>query len=670
MRESLYKLLNTTPILKLLIPLMGGILTAKSLEIPLGLLVITSLFALLAALIFTLQRSLYNPGWYLSMVVFFFALGAGLFKIQLTAPARYTMLNESKHFVGIITSLAEPVKYGQRYETKIVYYRDTTWGWKACDAKVILYVKKHTGFKASPGQYVMLNNVSLKLQHAEPFPNNRSQREYYFLQNISGPIYAEQSNNVVALPFRSKMFLYRIQQLREQLLHRVSVYFTATAERSIFQSLFFGYRAEMDTELTNAYATAGVIHILSVSGLHVGIIYLFFIFITGPLKHHFLLRIFRTVLIVVSIWFYGLLAGFSPPVVRSCTMFTILGLAQLIQRETFSFNSLFLSAFTILLFAPYQLFDVGFQLSYAAMTGIFLFFKPFTQAINLINYAGKKVVELVAISVAAQLGTLPFTLYYFNSFPSYFILSNLIIVPFTTLIMYTGIVFLVLMPIAPFATYAADLLKTMIAWLNKMVLWIEQLPYASIKSFFPNLFESILLLCMILTFAYLIYFRNFKAIFLLLILIVLFQGAEIVKFVRGKSCHQIIIARSSSAGFICYHYQNRLICLFVDEPPQYVKRYFDNYRKKFYIQEINMICVESSQVNFSPHKIKLGNMVFLLSKPTGRLQVQASSLLRGGTEFILSPRYLLTIDSYNMEGIIEEKISIKDHGGYFLINLN
>jgi len=179
-----------------------------------------------------------------------------------------------------------------------------------------------------------------------------------------------------------------------------------------------------------------------------------------------------------------------------------------------------------------------------------------------------------------------------------------------------------------------------------------------------------LLLCMILTFAYLIYFRNFKAIFLLLILIVLFQGAEIVKFVRGKSCHQIIIARSSSAGFICYHYQNRLICLFVDEPPQYVKRYFDNYRKKFYIQEINMICVESSQVNFSPHKIKLGNMVFLLSKPTGRLQVQASSLLRGGTEFILSPRYLLTIDSYNMEGIIEEKISIKDHGGYFLINLN
>jgi|GEM_PF-1780316 len=668
MRASLVKQLQSTPILKLLIPLMAGILAAKYIEISSILLIILSLSALISALVFTNQYRLYNLGWYVSMFVFFFLLGVWVFKAQFTAPVNYERLNKSKYFIGIVNSLAEPVKTGQRYEMKIVYYRECGI-WKACNAKVILYVKKHLDFRVHPGQYLLINNVLLRLQQESPFPYNKSQSEYYFLQNISGQIYAESAGSIQALPLRSRSFLYPIQQLREKLLTRAGVYFTAAAERSIFQSLFFGYRAEMDRDLTNAYATAGVIHILSVSGLHVGIIYLFFIFITGPLNRNSWTRILRTLIIVVAIWFYGLLAGFSPPVIRSCCMFSILGLGQLIQRETFPFNSLFLSAFIILLISPCQIFDVGFQLSYAAMGGIFLFYQPFCRIIDVSNYVGKKMSELVAVSLAAQLGTLPFSLYYFNSFPLYFLVSNLVIVPFTTLIMYTGIAFLLLMPFGLLAAYVAELLTTMIAWLNQMVLWIEHLPYASIKGFYPNTFETILLLCLILFLAYLIYFRNFKVVPFMLSLIVFYQVAEMVKFVRGNTCRQLVIVRSYPAGFICFHHQNRMICLFVDTPPQYVDRYLNNYRKNLYVQDIRMIqlkCQPTLQ-NKHAYKIQLENIVLTLSCPVSRSEVNKKGVLaEGSTEFFLSQRCLLTITPLRTE----EKIPIEDHGGYYLINLN
>ncbi|MGC8803136.1 MAG: ComEC/Rec2 family competence protein, partial [Bacteroidales bacterium] len=439
MREPLLKLLHTTPMLKLLLPLVGGIVFAKSIAIPLWPLILMAFLTLVIAFILTYQKSMYNAGWYLSMCLFFFMLGASIYKLRNTAASEFYRLSPSKYFIGIVTSIAEPVPYGQRYEMKIIRYRDSIVSWKPCNANILLYAKKQAGLSASPGQYVLLKNVSLQLQHKAPFPYSKSQSEFYFQQNISGLIYLDQSDKIDVLPYQRKNLLNWIQQIRERLLKQASIYFPSTSERAIFQSLFFGYRSEMESKLTQAYATAGVIHILSVSGLHVGIIYVFFLFLTSPFKQHNLLRIFRTLLIISAIWFYGLLAGFSPPVVRSCSMFTILGLAQLLQRETFSFNTLSLSAFITLLFAPHQLFNIGFQLSYAAMAGIFLFYQPFSQSIKTKTFVGKRVAELIAVSLAAQLGTLPFTLYYFNSFPLYFLLANLIIVPLATLIMYTGI---------------------------------------------------------------------------------------------------------------------------------------------------------------------------------------------------------------------------------------
>lgn len=669
MRDPLLKLLHTTPIFKLLLPLVAGIVIAKGITIPAWTLILIALISLVLAIFLTYQKSLYNPAWYLSMCILFFVVGAGIYKLHDTAASEYDRLKPSKQFVGVITSIAEPVAYGQRYEMKIILYRNNT-SWKPCNANILLYVKKQVGLSATPGQYVLLNNVSLRLQSKAPFPYCKSQSEFYFQQNISGLISIDQSNKIYVLPYQRKNWLYRIQQIRELVLRQTNKYFASASERAIFQSLFFGYRAEMDSELTNAYATAGVIHILSVSGLHVGIIYLFFIFLTSPLKQHYILRIFRTLLVISAIWFYGLLTGYSPPVIRSCSMFTILGLAQLLQRESFSFNSLFLSAFIILLFAPHQLFNVGFQLSYAAMAGIFLFYQPFSQVMQSKNFLGKHITELIAVSLAAQLGTLPFTLYYFNSFPLYFLIANLVIVPLATLIMYTGIIFLALLPIGSVVTHAAQLLSSLITWLNKIVIWIEQLPYASLKGFYPNLFQTIILAGTILTLAYIIYYRNLKFFPLLLSLIVMFQIAEVIKYFRGYFNQQVIIVTNYPAGFVCYQHHNQLICISKDEPPKYVKRYFDNYRKYYYFREIKTIHLKdiTPASKHASYKIRLKNLTLSLTYPVNPIIFHQNTPTGETKHIVLPPDVMLTIDGLAHQS--KQAKTMLTENGYFLIKLN
>ncbi len=231
MRESLLKLLHATPLLKLLIPFVLGIIVAGNIDIPIGMTVLFAFLSLTFALFFTLRESLDSTGWYISIFVFFLALGIVVSKLRVTAAEDYETLHSSTHFVGIITSLAEPVPYGQRYTVRIVNYRDSV-SWKSYNARIIIYVRKQVGLSARPGQYIAMKNVSLRLKHLKPFPFNKSQSEFYFLQNISGIAYIEHPQKIVVLPFRDANILHRIQNLREQLLNRANAYFTSTSERS------------------------------------------------------------------------------------------------------------------------------------------------------------------------------------------------------------------------------------------------------------------------------------------------------------------------------------------------------------------------------------------------------------------------------------------------------
>lgn len=243
-------------------------------------------------------------------------------------------------------------------------------------------------------------------------------------------------------------------------------------ELSIIQALLLGQRTEVSAETTSDYVNAGAIHILAVSGLHIGILLIILQFVTAPIKQLRHGRIIQLALILIILWSYAFIAGFSASVVRAVCMFSFLAFAMCLNRPTNTFNILALSLFFILLIAPMFLFQVGFQMSYMAVFAILWIYPMLQKSWSPNNLFLKKLWQLMSVSIAAQLGVLPIALFYFHQFPGLFFLSNLAIVPFLAFILGLGIIVIVLAVTNFLPSALALFYNSLITLLNTVVGWI------------------------------------------------------------------------------------------------------------------------------------------------------------------------------------------------------
>jgi competence protein ComEC len=253
-------------------------------------------------------------------------------------------------------------------------------------------------------------------------------------------------------------------------------------EGAISKALILGDRTSLEGETTRKFGNTGAMHVLAVSGLHVGIVveiltYLFGFFSKWISKN-------RSIILILSIiWVYAAITGFSASVVRSSLMFTILSGSTLWGRNYISFNSLFLSAFILLIYNPFYLFDIGFQLSYLAMAGIFLFYPFLSKAIYIKNKWLRKIYDGTMVGVAAQLLTIPVTLYYFHQFPNYFMLTNIGLMIFSFLILLVGILFIAFHWLKPLAYLLGIALFTAVFLMLQIINGINNLPGAVATGF-------------------------------------------------------------------------------------------------------------------------------------------------------------------------------------------
>ncbi|ADB37965.1 ComEC/Rec2 family competence protein [Spirosoma linguale] len=207
------------------------------------------------------------------------------------------------------------------------------------------------------------------------------------------------------------------------------------AEYGIVNAMILGVRDDLDTELYRAYAAAGAVHVLSVSGLHVGILFLVLTFLLSFLIKRPRGKLLMAFLQLTILWFYALITGFSPPVLRSAAMFSLLIIANASGRQQQFINSLAASAFFILCFDPYALFSAGFQLSYLAVGGIGTWQSPLYQSITFRYKLADKIWELTAVALVAQLITFPLGVFYFHQFPTYFLLANPIVIVMSNILL-------------------------------------------------------------------------------------------------------------------------------------------------------------------------------------------------------------------------------------------
>ncbi len=351
-------------------------------------------------------------------------------------------------------------------------------GWQPLSGRVIVYLDKANGRMPKYGE-VWLVSGPPRLIDPPLNPGEFNYKQYLSYRNIRHQQYLR--------PFQRKILSVdppnRVTQLAtvvnrwadSVLTHQVGT----RAEYGIVNAMILGIRDDLDPELYRAYSAAGAVHILSVSGLHVGILFAVLTYLLSFLVKRPRGKILMAALQLIILWFYALVTGFSPPVLRSAGMFTILIVANASGRQQHLANTLGASAFFILCFDPYALFSAGFQLSYLAVAGIGAWQSPLYQSVTFRYKWANRLWELTAVALVAQLITFPLGVFYFHQFPTYFLLANPIVIIMSELLLPLAMATLAF----SWVPYLNDVLGWLLqktAWLlNYAVTQIGQLPGAA-----------------------------------------------------------------------------------------------------------------------------------------------------------------------------------------------
>ena len=328
--------------------------------------------------------------------------------------------------------------------------------------------------------------------------------------------------------------------IRQKLLEVYKRYRIEGDEFAVVGALMLGYNDALTRELLDSYSITGAMHVLSVSGLHVAIVCAVFYFLLGFMDKRRWSFVLKHLIVIVLLWAFAFLTGLAPAVVRSALMFSLIALGYVVSRKPQIYNTIFFSAFVMLLYDPCYLFDVGFQLSYLAVLSIVYFEPKFKKLIDVKFKPLKWLWELTCVSMAAQLGTAALGVFYFHRFSNFFWLSNMVVVPLSGFIMYAAMALLLVSSFPVIAGWVALALKCMLIGMNSAIQWIEHLPCAAYNMWVDQWQLVVALLCVLFASAY---FGTRKYLMLLLALacVVLFLVDDLVRMHQSEQMKELIV---------------------------------------------------------------------------------------------------------------------------------
>ena len=366
--------------------------------------------------------------------------------------------------------------------------------------------------------YGILNEIKAPLN-----PHQFDYRKY--LNNLGISHQLKGTNDAYFLSKRYAPTLYGFAaSARNELIKKLEESDFGTDELSIIQALLLGQRNSISAETYDNYKDAGAVHILAVSGLHIGILLLLLQFLLSPCERLPKGKTIKLVIIVVLLWCFALLAGLSASVVRAVTMFSFVAYALYLNRPSNTFNILALSMFFILLlFNPMLLFQVGFQMSYAAVFAIVWVYPMLQRFWYPKNKIIRKIWQLLSVSIAAQLGVLPISLFYFHQFPGLFFISNLLVVPFLGILLAGGILVLVLGFLNALPNFLVDWYGKMIGMMNTVIEWVAQQEVFIFKNISFDGVQLVLAYGIIITLLIALMKPSFKKVLTFLIVVIGFQ---------------------------------------------------------------------------------------------------------------------------------------------------
>ncbi len=365
----------------------------------------------------------------------------------------------------------------------------------------IIYFKKDSTFPLLEfGSQIIFAQTLQEIRNAGN-PGGFDYKRYSLFQGITHQVYLKQGEFVV-LDTKQDLFGKILFPIRRKVLSIIRRYIHGQKEYGLAEALLIGYKDDLDKDLVQSYTNTGVVHIIAISGMHIALIYWLLAFLCRPLKKLKYSKWFVAVIIIVALWLFSLLAGAQASVIRSAVMFTCIVIGESVLKKISIYNSLAASAFILLCYNPYWLWDVGFQLSYAAVLSIVIFMKPIYNWFYIKNKALDFIWKLNAVSIAAQLLTTPFSIYHFHQFPNYFLLTNFIAVPLSSMIV-LGEIFLCAISFIPFLAALSGKVLSWLIWLmNSHIERIESLPYSLWGGMQISIMQAAFLIIVVAGFGY------------------------------------------------------------------------------------------------------------------------------------------------------------------------
>jgi competence protein ComEC len=606
------------PVLRLLFPLLAGIMVGISnIHIHPDILFLSLLFLILFYFVFSrfisnlgLYRRMQMQGYYLCFVIVLSGILLGISRKEIQKADHFSHFQkDSVFFSGYLLQMPEEKEKSLKCIVTIRFIMDQGKLYKT-RGKLLLYIQKsRAAYALSYGDELLFGNVFALVQGPRN-PYQFDYRKYLMNKHIYHQAYLDSLGWVSSGRNLGNPLLNKVYTLRNTVIAHLQKKIEDQHSRAVAMALLAGYKNELDQDLKDVFAGSGAMHVLAVSGLHVGII---FVLINSFLS--FLLRFrygrfVKALILLFVLWAYALFTGFSPSVCRAATMFSFVIVGQNLGRICNVYNSILSSMFFLLCIDPFLICQAGFQLSYIAVLGI-VYFQPKIYGL----YVPKKWVpdqlwKLMSVSIAAQLVTAPIAMYYFHIFPTCFLLTNVVVIPGAMLVIYSGLIFVfsAMIDWTFLVNIASVILEKIISSMNQILVWIHSLPFSTIQGISYS--SDILFFLYVLLLSLVLLVSNIKkSLYYLLFVLVMAIISSLFLFHRDSDYN--------TRELVVFSMKNELLLGFYDAPSCYLlgdtSVFADRDQLQFNVEPYLMkrgVSIKNTRIVYFDHEYKEGNFFY------------------------------------------------------------
>lgn len=504
---------------------------------------------------------------------------------------------------------------------------NTETGLLPVSGKAIIYLdKKLLNIHIPEYGSVLIARNNFQLPPEATNPGGFNYRKYLSAKGIYYTAYLKESEFITTDKFQKDFFWSLIFTSREYFTNQLIKYIPSINSQGVALALILGNRTLLDMDTRDSFAHTGTMHVLAVSGLHVGIFYaiLEMLFNTIPFFRKKLKnksRFIKPLIIVACIWFYACITGLSPSIFRSAVMFTILAFGRLEGQHINSYNVLAASAIILMFINPFMILEVGFQLSFLAVLGIVAYQPPMYKLWKIKNQIGKYIWSLTTVSMAAQMGTVPVTIFYFHQFPNYFLLTNIIAIPVAFLILVAGVFLFCVSWIPVAGIIAGGVLHFFITILTTCMSFAETIPGALTEYMHWNIYQTLAMYCVAICLALMLATKQKDYLYGLLVSFIVFFAITIQQKIHLQKNRTLAFLQIKNTTAIAWYDGNELHILGNEKINQVSPAFTYTIKplmQQFRVKHFNYHCLDSN--NMSDNYILSDNVLICGNNSVYHLQ--------------------------------------------------